>query len=178
MWAKLLNCSIVSVEYSLAPENPFPRPTEEVLYAYAYIINNAAQLGLYLLFANFRSYSVTWLKELFAGWTGEKICMIGDSAGGNLIMSVSLKLVQLGVKRIPDGIVTIYTPFLFQVTYWNQYLMLWQWVFTYSFFTQINLRVSLWQFLKLAGMMERVKFKWEINLKFVVPHLLLSTREF
>ncbi|KAM3726479.1 Hormone-sensitive lipase [Dirofilaria immitis] len=92
VWAKLLNCSIVSVEYSLAPENPFPRPTEEVLYAYAYIINNAVQLG----------------------WTGEKICMIGDSAGGNLIMSVSLKLVQLGVKRIPDGIITIYTPFLFQ----------------------------------------------------------------
>uniref|UniRef100_A0A0R3RLZ8 Hormone-sensitive lipase n=1 Tax=Elaeophora elaphi TaxID=1147741 RepID=A0A0R3RLZ8_9BILA len=92
VWAKLLNCSIVSVEYSLAPENPFPRPTEEVLYAYAYIINNAAQLG----------------------WTGEKICMIGDSAGGNLIMSVSLKLVQLGVKRIPDGIITVYTPFLFQ----------------------------------------------------------------
>uniref|UniRef100_A0A915PGC5 Hormone-sensitive lipase n=1 Tax=Setaria digitata TaxID=48799 RepID=A0A915PGC5_9BILA len=92
LWAKLLNCSIVSVEYSLAPENPFPRPTEEVLYAYAYIINNAAQLG----------------------WTGEKICMIGDSAGGNLIMSVSLKLVQLGVKRIPDGIITVYTPFLFQ----------------------------------------------------------------
>ncbi|VDK70103.1 unnamed protein product [Onchocerca ochengi] len=92
VWAKLLNCCIVSVEYSLAPENPFPRPTEEVLYAYAYIINNAAQLG----------------------WTGEKICMIGDSAGGNLIMSVSLKLVQLGVKRIPDGIVTVYTPFLFQ----------------------------------------------------------------
>ncbi|VDK89075.1 unnamed protein product [Litomosoides sigmodontis] len=92
VWAKLLNCSIVSVEYSLAPENPFPRPTEEVLYAYAYIINNAAELG----------------------WTGEKICMIGDSAGGNLIMSVSLKLVQLGVKRIPDGIVTVYSPFLFQ----------------------------------------------------------------
>lgn len=43
--------------------------------------------------------------------------MIGDSAGGNLIMSVSLKLVQLGVKRIPDGIVTVYSPFLFQVTY-------------------------------------------------------------
>ncbi|VBB27319.1 unnamed protein product [Acanthocheilonema viteae] len=95
VWAKLLNCSIVSVEYSLAPENPFPRPTEEVLYAYAYIINNATQLG----------------------WTGEKICMIGDSAGGNLIMSVSLKLVQLDVKRIPDGIITIYSPFLFQEIY-------------------------------------------------------------
>ncbi|VDN19057.1 unnamed protein product [Gongylonema pulchrum] len=91
-WAKSLNCPIVSVEYSLAPENPFPRPTEEVLYAYAYIINNAPQLG----------------------WSGEKICMVGDSAGGNLIMSVNLRLVQLGLRRIPDGIVTIYTPFLFQ----------------------------------------------------------------
>lgn len=55
VWAKLLNCSIVSVEYSLAPENPFPRPTEEVLYAYAYIINNAAQLGLCLPRMNFLS---------------------------------------------------------------------------------------------------------------------------
>lgn len=91
-WAKLLNCTVVSVDYSLAPENPFPRPTEEVLYAYAYIINNAAQMG----------------------WTGEKICMVGDSAGGNLIMSVNLRLVELKVRRKPDGIVSVYTPFLFQ----------------------------------------------------------------
>uniref|UniRef100_A0A1I7VFS9 Bestrophin homolog n=1 Tax=Loa loa TaxID=7209 RepID=A0A1I7VFS9_LOALO len=54
-WAKLLNCSVVSVEYSLAPGNPFPRPTEDVLYAYAYIINNATRLGLYLVLADFRS---------------------------------------------------------------------------------------------------------------------------
>ncbi|RCN30304.1 hormone-sensitive lipase [Ancylostoma caninum] len=40
MWAKLLNCTVVSVEYSLAPANPFPRPTEEVLFAYAWIVNN------------------------------------------------------------------------------------------------------------------------------------------
>lgn len=49
------------------------------------------------------------------GWTGEKVCMVGDSAGGNLIVSVCLKLVELDVKRLPDGIVPIYTPFLFQV---------------------------------------------------------------
>ncbi|VDM95916.1 unnamed protein product [Thelazia callipaeda] len=91
-WAKSLNCSIVSVEYSLAPENPFPRPTEEVLFAYAYIISNAAEFG----------------------WTGEKICLIGDSAGGNLVMSVTLQLIQLGVERLPDGIVTVYSPFLLQ----------------------------------------------------------------
>ncbi|CAJ0577267.1 unnamed protein product, partial [Mesorhabditis spiculigera] len=92
VWAKLLNCTIVSVEYSLAPENPFPRPTEEVLYAYAWIINNP---------------------QLF-GWTGERIAMVGDSAGGNLIVSLNLRLIQLNVKRRPDGLVPCYTPFLFQ----------------------------------------------------------------
>ncbi|PIO76046.1 putative hormone-sensitive lipase [Teladorsagia circumcincta] len=92
MWAKLLNCTVVSVEYSLAPENPFPRPTEEVMFAYAWIINNPHLVG----------------------WTGEKMCMVGDSAGGNLIMSVNLRLIELDVKKKPDGIVPVYTPFLFQ----------------------------------------------------------------
>ncbi|KAF1747828.1 hypothetical protein GCK72_024294 [Caenorhabditis remanei] len=91
-WAKALNCPVVSVEYSLAPENPFPRPTEEVLFAYSWIINNPAAVG----------------------WTGEKIVMVGDSAGGNLIMSVNLRLIQLNIKRQPDGLVLCYTPFLFQ----------------------------------------------------------------
>ncbi|CCD67458.1 Hormone-sensitive lipase [Caenorhabditis elegans] len=91
-WSKALNCPVVSVEYSLAPENPFPRPTEEVLFAYSWIINNPAAVG----------------------WTGEKIVMVGDSAGGNLIMSVNLRLIQLNIKRQPDGLVLCYTPFLFQ----------------------------------------------------------------
>ncbi|KAK6765830.1 hypothetical protein RB195_025631 [Necator americanus] len=92
MWAKLLNCTVVSVEYSLAPANPFPRPTEEVLFAYAWIVNNPQLVG----------------------WSGEKMCMVGDSAGGNLIMSVNLRLIELNVKKKPDGIVPVYTPFLFQ----------------------------------------------------------------
>ncbi|KAL6722562.1 hypothetical protein Aduo_017676 [Ancylostoma duodenale] len=92
MWAKLLNCTVVSVEYSLAPANPFPRPTEEVLFAYAWIVNNPQLVG----------------------WTGEKMCMVGDSAGGNLIMSVNLRLIELDIKKKPDGIVPVYTPFLFQ----------------------------------------------------------------
>ncbi|VDK48256.1 unnamed protein product [Anisakis simplex] len=91
-WAKQLNCPVVSIDYSLAPENPYPRPTEEVLYAYAYIVNNPSEFG----------------------WTGERLCMVGDSAGGNLIMSVNLRLIELNVKRKPDGLVLCYTPFLFQ----------------------------------------------------------------
>uniref|UniRef100_A0A0N5B1D1 Hormone-sensitive lipase n=1 Tax=Syphacia muris TaxID=451379 RepID=A0A0N5B1D1_9BILA len=91
-WAKALGCTIVSVDYSLAPENPFPRPTEEALFTYAYLINHAAEFG----------------------WTGEKICLTGDSAGGNLVTSLSIRLIQLDVKRRPNGLILIYTPFLFQ----------------------------------------------------------------
>lgn len=50
-----------------------------------------------------------------SGWTGEKICMVGDSAGGNLIMALNLRLIQLNIKRLPDGLISIYTPFIFQV---------------------------------------------------------------
>ncbi|KAI6219526.1 hypothetical protein M3Y99_01656000 [Aphelenchoides fujianensis] len=61
MWAKYLDCPIVSVDYSLSPDFPFPRPTEEVLYVYAWILKNAGEL-----------------------------------------------------RRLPDGLIPIYTPFLFQ----------------------------------------------------------------
>ncbi|KAI6218452.1 hypothetical protein M3Y95_01165700 [Aphelenchoides besseyi] len=92
MWAKYLDCPIVSVDYSLAPEFPFPRPTEEVLYAYAWILKNPEKFG----------------------WNGKKLLMVGDSAGGNLIVSVALRLAQLKAARMPDGLIPIYTPFLFQ----------------------------------------------------------------
>ncbi|CAD5216034.1 unnamed protein product [Bursaphelenchus okinawaensis] len=91
-WAKDLGCPLVSIEYSLSPEFPFPRPTEEVLYAFAWMLNNPEKVG----------------------WTGKKIVFCGDSAGGNLIVSTSLKLIELGTKKRPDGLVPIYTPFLFQ----------------------------------------------------------------
>ncbi|KAI6192718.1 Hosl-1 [Aphelenchoides besseyi] len=92
LWAKYLDCPIVSVDYSLAPQFPFPRPTEEVLYAYAWILKNPEKFG----------------------WDGKKLLMVGDSAGGNLIVSVALRLAQLKAARMPDGLIPIYTPFLFQ----------------------------------------------------------------
>lgn len=46
-WAKLLNCTVLSVDYSLAPENPFPRPTEEVLFAYAWAVKNPRAVGMF-----------------------------------------------------------------------------------------------------------------------------------
>lgn len=52
---------------------------------------------------------------IFLGWTGDKVCMVGDSAGGNLTFSTCLRLIELNAKRLPDGLVPMYTPFLFQV---------------------------------------------------------------
>uniref|UniRef100_A0A914Q949 Hormone-sensitive lipase n=1 Tax=Panagrolaimus davidi TaxID=227884 RepID=A0A914Q949_9BILA len=91
-WACAINCPIVSIDYSLAPENPYPRATEEVLYTYTYILNNPKKFG----------------------WTGQKLVMVGDSAGGNLITSITLNLIQINAARLPDGIIPVYTPFLFQ----------------------------------------------------------------
>ena len=94
----------------MAPENPYPRPTEEVL-----VYQNC--LCFCILYYILIQYVYAWMlknPEKF-GWTGEKICMVGDSAGGNLITSVCLRLIELNAARLPDGIVPIYTPFLFQV---------------------------------------------------------------
>lgn len=41
------------------------------------------------------------------GWTGEKVCLAGDSAGGNLCLTTSMRAGAFGV-RMPDGVVAAY----------------------------------------------------------------------
>jgi hormone-sensitive lipase len=84
-WASDLDAPILSVDYSLAPENRFPRQFEEVFYAYCWAIKNCRLLGS----------------------TAERVCIVGDSAGANLAVSVALKLAEMGLRQ-PDGIVSIY----------------------------------------------------------------------
>ena len=50
-----LSVPIVSVDYSLSPEHPFPKASEECFYAYAWCLLNKDKLG----------------------WTGEKIVVFG-----------------------------------------------------------------------------------------------------
>ena len=45
--------------------------------------------------------------SLCSGCTGEKVVFVGDSAGGNLVISIAMKLKQLGL-RLPDQIVSFY----------------------------------------------------------------------
>lgn len=44
-WTTWIDAPIVSVDYSLAPEAPFPRALEDVLYAYVWVLNNIRCLG-------------------------------------------------------------------------------------------------------------------------------------
>ncbi|XP_016064636.1 PREDICTED: hormone-sensitive lipase [Miniopterus natalensis] len=90
-WAQELGVPILSIDYSLAPEAPFPRALEECFYAYCWAIKNCALLGS----------------------TCERICLAGDSAGGNLCFTVSLRAAAYGV-RVPDGIMAAYPATMLQ----------------------------------------------------------------
>ena len=71
-WASDTGIPILSIDYSLAPEAPYPRATEEVFYAYCWMRNNFHALGT----------------------TGENIIFAGDSAGANLLMGVVLQCIH------------------------------------------------------------------------------------
>ncbi|XP_068146798.1 hormone-sensitive lipase [Drosophila tropicalis] len=88
-WAVALDCPILSVDYSLAPEAPFPRALEEVFYAYCWMLKNTSILGT----------------------TAERIVCAGDSAGANLSIGLALKCIEQGI-RIPDGLFLAYCPTL------------------------------------------------------------------
>ncbi|XP_007941321.1 hormone-sensitive lipase [Orycteropus afer afer] len=90
-WAQELGAPILSIDYSLAPEAPFPRALEECFYAYCWAVKHCAILGS----------------------TGERICLAGDSAGGNLCFTVSLRAAAYGV-RVPDGIMAAYPATMLQ----------------------------------------------------------------
>lgn len=91
-WAKEINAPILSIDYSLAPQAPFPRAIEEIFYAYCWTLENLSILGT----------------------TGERIVFAGDSAGSNLISSLVVKLIDEGIP-LPHGIVNIYG--LFNVSF-------------------------------------------------------------
>lgn len=77
-------CAVLGVDYRLAPEYPFPAGLEDNLSAYDYLFRNG----------------IGGLEE------ADKIFIVGDSAGGNLALSVSLKLRDVGA-RMCDAVVAI-----------------------------------------------------------------------
>jgi len=64
-WAQQSNSTVVSVDYRLAPEHPFPAPLDDCI------------AGL------------RWVRDHIS--TGKYLCVVGDSAGGGLAAAVALR---------------------------------------------------------------------------------------
>ena len=88
-WASVLDAVIFSIDYSLAPEHPFPEGLDDLWQAYTWLLN----------------YSETLL-----GVSPGKIILVGDSAGGTLITALTIKAISSGF-RVPDGLLLIYPGF-------------------------------------------------------------------
>lgn len=86
---------ILSVDYRLAPENPYPAALDDCLYAYQWALNNLVLVGT----------------------EAKRVVFAGDSAGGNLAVAVALKARTNGI-RAPDGIALAY-PALYVNVAWS-----------------------------------------------------------
>lgn len=74
--AETAKCVSLSIEYRLAPEHPFPAALEDVIHTYEWLI--------------------------LKGYDPEDITLVGDSAGGGLIMSALITLREMGSPQ-PAG---------------------------------------------------------------------------
>lgn len=98
--------TILSVDYSLSPQNPFPVALQEVLDCYLWLVSGQKNV------------------ESIIGFQPENVAICGDSAGGNLSMALALALgqIRLTLKAnneplesvpLPKGLFCYYTPLVF-----------------------------------------------------------------
>jgi len=88
-WSNNLGIVIYSIDYRLAPQNQYPAGLDDVWQAYLWILHH--------------SHTVLGVKF-------EKIILVGDSAGGNLITALTLRLIKTGL-RLPNGCFMLYPSF-------------------------------------------------------------------
>ncbi|MCH5334064.1 MAG: alpha/beta hydrolase, partial [Agathobacter sp.] len=73
-------CSVLTPDYRVAPENPYPAALDDALASYQWLLDN--------------------------GYSGEQIVLAGDSAGGGLAMALCMYLRDHGMP-LPCGIVAM-----------------------------------------------------------------------
>jgi len=101
-WAKKLKKPVFSVDYRLAPENPYPAALDDCWQAYNWIINYSEQV---------------------VGVKPGKIILAGDSAGGNLALGVAILAIKNGI-RVPDGLLLAYPALRLEPRAYSPSLML------------------------------------------------------
>ena len=84
-YAMKIPCKVVLTDYRIAPKYPFPIPVEDCFSTYKWVLDNVDMLGI----------------------DKNKIFIGGDSAGGNLGLSVTLMARDRGLL-IPKGLLLIY----------------------------------------------------------------------
>jgi len=85
-WAKMLGLPIFSIDYSLAPKAKYPTALNDCWQAYNWLIDNC--------------------EEAF-GITPNRVILVGDSAGGNMCLGLSLLAIK-SKRRVPDGLKLAY----------------------------------------------------------------------
>jgi acetyl esterase len=78
MLANMSGCRIISIDYRLSPEHPFPAAVEDAFAAAEWVASNAAQLGI----------------------DPERLAIGGDSAGGNLAAVVTQIARDTGAPKL------------------------------------------------------------------------------
>lgn len=86
VWARDVGVPVFSIDYRLAPQHPFPAGLDDVWQAFNWLVlHGSPQLGIKI-----SSY-----------------VLVGDSAGGNLVLALAYKILKSGLIP-PSGLVLAY----------------------------------------------------------------------
>lgn len=83
--ARAAQAAVVSVDYRLAPEHPFPAAWDDALAAYRWLLGNPAKIN----------------------GDGGRIALAGESAGGNLAVATAIAARDAGLP-LPEHVLAVY----------------------------------------------------------------------